>query len=75
MLNRVQSNANGVNITIEGDFGDVGKVYHSDESTANILSCAVMVNQGNYVRYDQSTIGSIYDRLIANRSTLSVVRT
>ena len=53
VLNGVQSNANGVNITMEGDFGDVGTVYYSNESTANILSCAVMVDQGNDVRYDQ----------------------
>jgi hypothetical protein len=30
----------------------VGKVYYSDESTANMLSCAVMVDHGNDVRYD-----------------------
>ena len=53
VLNGVQSKADGVKITLEGDFGDIGKVYYSDESTANILSCAVMVDQGNNIRYDQ----------------------
>ena len=57
VLNGVQSKAEGVKITLEGDFGDVGKVYYSDESTANILSCAVMVDEGNDVRYNQQ-----YDR-------------
>lgn len=52
VLNGVQSNANRVTITMKGDFGDVGKVYYSNESTANILSCAVMVDQGSEVRYD-----------------------
>ena len=53
VLNGVQSKAEGVKIALEGDFGDVGKVYYSDESTANILSCAMMVDEGNDVRYNQ----------------------
>ena len=53
LLNGVQSGADGVRITKEGDFGDIGKVYFSTESTANILSYAVMVDQGNSIRYDQ----------------------
>ena len=57
VLNGVQSKAEGVKITLEGDFDDVGKVYYSDESIANILSCAVMVDEGNDVRYNQQ-----YDR-------------
>ena len=58
ILNGVQSKADGVKITLEGDFDDVGKVYYSDESTANILSPAVMVDQGNDIRYDRK-----FDRL------------
>ena len=53
LLNGVQSGAKGVRITQEGDFGEVGKVYYSDQSTANILSYAVMIDQGNKVKYDQ----------------------
>ena len=58
ILNGVQSKADGVKITLEGDFDDVGKVYYSDESTANILSLAVIVDQGNDIRYDRK-----FDRL------------
>ena len=53
LLNGVQSGAAGVTITQEGDFNDVGKVYFSAEATANILSYAVMVDEGNKVLYDQ----------------------
>lgn len=53
MLNGVLSGSDSVRITKKGDFGDIGKVYFSTESTANILSYAVMVDQGNSIRYDQ----------------------
>lgn len=53
ILNGVQSGVDGVKINQEGDFEDVGKVYYSNKSTANILSYAVMVDQGNIVRYDE----------------------
>ena len=53
ILNGVQAKADGVIIELEGDFGEVGKVYFSKESTANILSYAVMVDQGNDVSYDK----------------------
>ena len=53
ILNGVQSGVDGVKINQEGDFEDVGKVYYSNKSTANILSYAVMVDQGNSVRYDE----------------------
>ena len=54
ILNGVQAKADGVVIDLEGEFKDVGKVYYSKESTANILSYAVMVDMGNSVSYDQS---------------------
>ena len=54
ILNGVQAKADGVVIDLEGQFKDVGKVYYRKESTANILSYAVMVNLGNRVSYDQS---------------------
>ena len=53
ILNGVQAKANGVTIDLEGEFNDVGSVYFSKESTANILSYAVMVDQGNDVSYDK----------------------
>ena len=53
VLNGVQAGADGVSINLEGDFDEVGKVYFSKDSSANILSYAVMVDQGNNVTYDQ----------------------
>ena len=53
LLNGVQSGASGVRVTQEGDFEDIGKVYFSAEATANILSYAVMVDEGNSVSYNQ----------------------
>ena len=55
ILNGVQAGAKGVRISQEGDFSDVGKVYYSENSTANILSYAVMVDQGNDVAYDKAS--------------------
>ena len=52
-LNGVQAGAVGISIKLEGDFDEVGKVYFSKETSANILSYAVMVDQGNNVQYDQ----------------------
>lgn len=49
VLNGVQAKADGVIIELEGDFGEV----FSKDSTANILSYAVMVDQGNDVSYDK----------------------
>ena len=53
VLNGVQAGADGVTIKQEGDFDEVGKVYFSKGSTANILSYAVMVDMGNDVTYDK----------------------
>ena len=53
ILNGVQSNIEGILIDQEGDFDEIGKVYFSGSSTANILSYAVMVDGGNHVSYDQ----------------------
>ena len=53
MLNRVQAKATGVKINQEGDFNEVGKCYFSKDATANILSYAVMVDEGNDVSYDK----------------------
>ena len=49
----MQAKASGVEINEEGDFREVGKCYYSKEATANILSYAVMVDQGNDVSYDK----------------------
>ena len=53
VLNGVQAGADGFSINLEGDFDEVGKAYFSKDSSANILSYAVMVDQGNNVTYDQ----------------------
>lgn len=53
VLNGVQAKADGVVIDLEGEFGEVGKAHFSKDSTANILSYAVMVDQGNDVSYDK----------------------
>ena len=54
VLNGVQAKASGVTIDQEGDFRDIGKCYFSKEATANILSYAVMVDEGNDVSYDKA---------------------
>ena len=53
VLNGVQANAKGVRVSEEGSFNDVGTVYYSEKSTANILSFASMVDDGAKIRYDQ----------------------
>ena len=52
VLNGVQANVKGVRVNEEGFFKDVGKVYYSANSTANILSFASMVDDGAKIRYD-----------------------
>ena len=53
LLNGVQLKAPGVRVDLEGDFGEVGPVYFSQGSTANILSFAAMVDRGADIKYDQ----------------------
>ena len=47
MLNGVQANAKGVRVTEEGYFNEVGNVYYSPNATANTLSFAAMVDDGD----------------------------
>ena len=61
VLNGVQAGADGVTIKQEGDFDDVGKVYFSKESTANILPYAVMVDMGNDVTVIRSELAQDKD--------------
>ena len=50
-LNGVQSGAPGIKIRQEGQFRELGKVYFSP---ANILSYAMMVDNGNIISYSQA---------------------
>ena len=43
-----------MSIRNEGDFETLGKVYYSANTTANILSYAVMIDSGNSVTYEQA---------------------
>jgi hypothetical protein len=52
IVNGVQADAEGVIVDQEGHFDQLGKVYYSPESTANILSYAAMVDAGHDVSYD-----------------------
>lgn len=63
VLNGIQAKASGVTIDQEGDLRDIGKCYFSKEATANILSYAVMVDEGNDVSYDKAN-----DRFILRQS-------
>ena len=42
----------GVSVDREGDFGEFGTVFYSEEASANILSFASQVDAGAAVRYD-----------------------
>jgi hypothetical protein len=52
VLNGVQSGAPGVAIDMEGDFNELGPVFYSEGSSANILSLAQLVVSGGDVRYE-----------------------
>ena len=68
VLNVVQAKASGVTISQEGDFNEVGKCYFSKDATANILSYAVMVDEGNNVSHDKKN-----DRFIFRPARSSMV--
>ena len=55
MTNGVHKGAPGVKVTGQGDFLDVGSVYWSGESAANILSFGAQVEAGANISYDQIT--------------------
>ena len=54
-LNGVQSGAPGIKISQEGVFRELGKVYFSPKTSANILSYAVMIDNGNHISYSQTS--------------------
>ena len=54
-LNGVQFGAPRIKISQEGQFRELGKVYFSPKTFANILSYAVMVDNGNNISYSQTT--------------------
>ena len=69
----VQSDAAGVKIRQEGDFGDVGVVYVSDRSNANILSFASQVDNGADISYDK--VGDLFTmRPAGSNKTYSFAR-
>jgi hypothetical protein len=49
----VHRGANGVKVTEEGDFSDIGTVYCSDSASANILSFASQIDAGADISYDK----------------------
>jgi hypothetical protein len=52
VVNGVQADAAGVHVNMEGKLGDIGTVYYSKNSSANILSMSGLVDAGADVRYD-----------------------
>ena len=55
LLNGVQSEAHGVRVDQEGDFGEIGPVYFSRGATANILSFAAKADSGADISCDHET--------------------
>ena len=51
LLKGVQSEAKGVRVEQEGNFGDIGPVYFSRGATANILSFAAMADSSAEISY------------------------
>ena len=54
----VQWDAEGVRVSMVGKFNDIGEVYYSENSTANILWFAAMEDAGADIRYDQKKVRS-----------------
>jgi Zinc knuckle len=52
VVNGVQADAHGVRVNEEGILGDIGKVYYSENASANILSMSKLVDSGAIVKYD-----------------------
>ena len=73
LLNGVQSEAKGVRVDHEGDFGDIGPVYFSRGATANILSFAAMADSGADISYDHG-IGCFNLRPAGSRTTYNFSR-
>ena len=44
----------GVTVNMEGDFGELGRVFYSAAASANVLSFASQVDSGAAVRYDHT---------------------
>ena len=51
-LKGVQRAAPGIRVSREGTFRELGQVYFSEKSSANILSFATLVDEGAVVRYN-----------------------
>ena len=54
VVNGVQRGAKGVKIDMEGNFQNLGAVYFSPDTTANILSFAAQTDAGAEIRYNSA---------------------
>lgn len=54
LMKGVQLGSDGVMISEEGDFLDIGTVFYSKDATANILSFASQVDAGADIKYDSA---------------------
>ena len=52
VVSGVQTDADGVRVSLEGKMGDIGTVYYSKNASANILSMSTLVDSGAIVKYN-----------------------
>jgi hypothetical protein len=50
VVSGVQTDADGVRVSLEGKMGDIGTVYYSKNASANILSMSTLVDSGAIVK-------------------------
>jgi hypothetical protein len=62
VVSGVQTDAEGVQVNMEGKMGDIGTVYYSKNASANILSMSTLVDSGAKVK----------DNAAANRFTVQL---
>jgi hypothetical protein len=54
-VNGVQADAGGVNVNLDGQFIDIGRVYYNRNAAANILSMSALVDSGADISYDSTS--------------------
>jgi hypothetical protein len=59
----VHKGATGVKVTLQGDVLDIGSVYWSSESAANILSFGAQVEAGADTSNKQPTLSTLHLRM------------
>ena len=52
VVSGVQTDEDGVRVSLEGKMGDIGTVYYSKNASANILSMSTLVDSGAIVKYN-----------------------